>query len=80
MHQPETNPSLIVRLKSARNELAWTEFVSVYEPFLRRLIQRRGVADRHVPDVTQQVLIAIARSVDGWRDDDDPASFRRWLS
>lgn len=80
MQQPETNPSLIVRLKSTRNELAWTEFVSVYEPFLRCLIQRRGVADRHVPDVTQQVLIAIARSVDGWRDDGDPASFRRWLS
>ena len=80
MQQPETHASLIVRLKGARNERAWTEFVSAYEPFLRRIIQRQGVAERHLPDVTQQVLIAIARSVDGWRDDGDPASFRRWLN
>jgi RNA polymerase sigma-70 factor (ECF subfamily) len=80
MPQPETRPSLIVRLKGEQNQLAWTEFVSAYEPFLRRVIQRRGVAERHVPDVTQQVLLAIARSVDDWHDDGDPASFRRWLS
>ena len=80
MQLPETHASLIVRLKGERNELAWTEFVSAYEPFLRRLIERRGVAERHVPDVTQQVLAAIVRSVDGWRDDGDPASFRRWLN
>ncbi len=80
MQPPETRPSLIVRLQGKRNELAWTEFVSAYERFLQRLIERQGVPDRHVPDVTQQVLIAIARSVDGWQDDGDPASFRRWLN
>lgn len=80
MQQPETHASLIMRLKGERNERAWTEFVSAYEPFLRRLIERRGVAERHVPDVTQQVLAAIVQSVDGWRDDGDPASFRRWLN
>lgn len=80
MQPPETRPSLIVRLKSEQNALAWTEFVAAYEPFLRRLVQRWGVAERHVPDVTQQVLVAIARSVEGWRDDGDPASFRRWLN
>lgn len=79
MQQPETRPSLIVRLKGERNEHAWMEFVSTYEPFLRRLVQRQGVPGRHVPDVTQQVLLAIARSVGGWRDDGDPASFRRWM-
>jgi len=79
MQPPETRPSLIVRLKGQRNELAWTEFVSAYEPFLRRLIERQGVPERHVADVVQQVLLGIARSVDGWRDDGDPASFRRWL-
>jgi len=80
MPQPETRPSLIVRLKGERNELAWTEFVSAYEPFLRRLIERQGVPERHVPDAMQQVLVAVARSVDGWQDDGDPASFRRWLN
>jgi len=79
MHQPETRPSLILQLKGKRNELAWTEFVSAYELFLRQLVGRQGVAEQDLPDVTQQLLTAIARSIEGWRDDGNPASFRRWL-
>lgn len=80
MRQPETRPSLIVRIAGQQNELAWTEFVLAYEPFLRQLVERQGVPPRHVPDVTQQVLWAITRSVEGFRDDGSPASFRRWVS
>ena len=80
MNQPETRPSLIVKLQGQRNELAWAEFVAVYESFLRRLIQRQGVPERHVADVTQQVLAAIAHSVSQWQDDGNPGSFRRWAS
>jgi RNA polymerase sigma-70 factor, ECF subfamily len=80
MHPPETRPSLMVRIQGVRDELAWAEFVSAYEPFLRQLIRRQGVPARHVADVSQEVLISVARSVNGWRDDGDPASFRRWLN
>ena len=59
---------------------AWTEFVCAYEPFLRQLVRRQGTPERHAPDVTQQLLLAIARSVNGWQDDGQAASFRRWLS
>ena len=80
MNQPETRASLIARLQGQRNEPAWAEFVSAYEPFLRRLVQRQGVPERHVADVTQQILAAIAHSVSQWQDDGSPASFRRWTS
>jgi len=79
MRPPETRHSLIVRLKDPRNDLAWTEFVCAYEPFLTRLVRKQGTPDRHVADVTQQLLIAIAKSVDGWKADGKSASFRRWL-
>ncbi len=79
MRPPETRHSLIVRLKDQRNDLAWTEFVCAYEPFLMRLVRKQGTPDRHVADVSQQLLIAIARSVDGWKPDGKVASFRRWL-
>ena len=79
MRPPETRHSLIVRLKDQRNDLAWTEFVCAYEPFLMRLVRKQGTPDRHVADVSQQLLIAIARSVDGWKPDGKAASFRRWL-
>ena len=76
----ETRQSLIVRLKSEQNELAWRDFVCTYEGFLNQLAQRQGVPERHVPDITQQILLTIARSIDGWKDDGNAASFRRWLS
>ncbi len=79
MPTPETRHSLIVRLKDQRNELAWTEFVCAYEPFLARLVRRQGTPDRHVADITQQLLISLANSVNGWSSDGREASFRRWL-
>ena len=75
-----TRHSLIVRLNDEQNELAWSEFVTAYEPFLYRMASRQGVPEQHVPDVVQQVLLAIARSVDGWKDDGKSRSFRRWLA
>jgi RNA polymerase sigma-70 factor (ECF subfamily) len=80
MSHPETRHSLIVRLKDERNELAWTEFACLYEPFLYRLCERQGVPQHHVPDVVQQILLAVAKSVDRWKYDTQTASFRRWLS
>lgn len=76
----ETRKSLIVRLKNEQNDSAWRDFVCTYEGFLNRLVRRQGVPERHVPDVTQQILLAIATSVDGWNDDGNTASFRRWLT
>ena len=76
----ETRHSLIVRLKSGQNEIAWRDFVSNYEGFLSQIARRQGVPERHVADVTQQILMAIVRSIEGWKDDGNVASFRRWLS
>lgn len=80
MKHPETRYSLIAHLKGGENERAWVEFVTLYEPFLQHLARRLGVPERHVADVVQQVLLAIAKSVDGWSDDGETASFRRWLA
>lgn len=80
MPHPETRHSLIVRLKDEQNEPAWTDFALAYEPFLYRMAERQGVPARDVPDVVQQVLLAVAKSVDGWTDDGKGGSFRRWLS
>jgi len=70
----ETRQSLIVRLKSEQNELAWRDFVCAYEAFLNQLARRQGVSERHIPDVTQQILLTIAKSIEGWKDDGNAAS------
>ena len=79
MRPPDTRHSLIARLKDPQNHSAWTEFVCVYEPFLLRLVKKQGTPDQHAADVTQQLLLTIAKSVDRWRPDGKVASFRRWL-
>lgn len=79
MQPPKTRPSLILKLKDSQNESAWADFAANYEPFLQRLVARQGVPARHVADVSQHVMWAIARSVDAWQDDGREASFRRWM-
>ena len=80
MAHPDTRHSLIIRLRNEQDEPAWRDFVTAYEPFLMRLVARQGVPEHHVPDVTQQILIAIGRSVENWKPDNRPESFRRWLA
>jgi RNA polymerase sigma factor (sigma-70 family) len=79
MNDPETHPSLILRLQNPDDEQAWGEFLSVYEPFLKQMILRRGLQEADARDLTQQILARLARSVSQWQPDGRPASFRRWL-
>lgn len=77
-HQ-ETRPSLVLRLKNARDEEAWREFLSLYQPLLLRLLGSLGVKEADALDVCQQVLAAVAKDVEQWTSDGKPGSFRRWL-
>lgn len=79
MHEPETRPSLMMRLHNADDHQAWARFVSVYEPLVFRLVRRRGLQEADAQDVTQQVIIAVMNAVDSWQPDGKERSFRRWL-
>ncbi len=79
MVEPTTRPSLMLRLREARDQQAWREFVSIYEPLLLRLMRQRGLQEADARDVTQQVIIAVTQAVDRWEPDGKEASFRRWL-
>lgn len=79
MVEPETRPSLMLRLREAAGQQAWTEFVSIYEPLLLRLMKQRGLQEADARDVTQQVVLAVTQAVDRWQPDGREASFRRWL-
>src|SRR6059036_2660698 len=76
---PETRASLILRLPDAADGRAWDDFVAVYAPLVYRLARRHGLQPADSDDVVQDVLAAVARSVETWLKRPDRGPFRAWL-
>jgi RNA polymerase sigma-70 factor (ECF subfamily) len=74
-----TRPSLLLRIRDARDRQAWAEFVDVYAPLVYGFARKHGLQDADAADLTQDVLRAVAGAAG--RLDYDPArgSFRGWL-
>ncbi|MBS0205120.1 MAG: sigma-70 family RNA polymerase sigma factor [Planctomycetes bacterium] len=79
MVEPDTRPSLMLRLRAPQDQQAWAEFVSIYEPLVMRVLRQRGLQHSDARDVTQQVILAVTQAVQRWQPDGQRASFRRWL-
>lgn len=79
MSLPETQLQLVLRLADASDQAAWQEFQESYAPFLEAFFRRRDCQSADAQDLTQQVLLAVARKVGDWSPDGRPESFRRWL-
>lgn len=77
---PETNPSLIARVKDLGDGVSWAEFLGIYQPVVFRMARRRGLQDADAHDVMQQVFLSISRSIEGWTPGDDQPPFRAWLA
>jgi RNA polymerase sigma factor (sigma-70 family) len=74
-----TRPSLLVRVRDARDAEAWSQFVDLYAPLIYGFARKHRLQDADAADLTQDVLRDVAAAVN--RLDYDPArgSFRGWL-
>ncbi|HWY86837.1 MAG TPA: sigma-70 family RNA polymerase sigma factor, partial [Gemmataceae bacterium] len=80
MHDtPNTRASLLFRLRDARDERAWSEFMAIYAPFVKRLARRRGLQDADADDLVQEVFRAVAHAFEKEAYDPSCGSFRGWL-
>ena len=77
---PETNQSLIARVKDSADAASWAEFLGIYQPVLFRMARRRGLQDADAHDVMQQVFLSISRSIENWTAGNDQPPFRAWLT
>ena len=77
---PETRDSLIFRLSDAEDVPAWESFSAVYQPMLYRLARRWGLQDADAHDLVQEVLLAVARSIESYQRRDGTGGFRSWLA
>lgn len=76
---PSTRHSLLVRLRNPQDEVAWREFVSLYEPLVYGLARNRGFQDSDARDLCQDVFRAVAGAIDRWEPTTSQYSFRKWL-
>ncbi len=76
---PTTRASLLLRLRDPKDHQAWLEFVTLYEPVTYRIFRRHGLQDADAWEVTQDLFMAVSRSIDRWDPAKERGSFRGWL-
>jgi len=73
-----TSTSLLGRAKAGEDQ-AWRRLVDLYAPLLYEWCRRHGLQAEDAGDVAQEVFVAVARSIEGFRRDRPNDSFRGWL-
>src|SRR6185436_7430146 len=76
---PDTNPSLMLRLRDRADEQAWFRFVELYRPAILRLASRRGLQATDCEDLAQNVLLSVAGAIERWEADPARGKFGTWL-
>ncbi|MBI5757173.1 MAG: sigma-70 family RNA polymerase sigma factor [Planctomycetales bacterium] len=74
-----TRRSLLVRIKDARDEQAWSEFVDIYFPMIYGFGKKHGLQHADAIDLTQDVLRTIAQKAVEFVYDAQKGKFRGWL-
>jgi RNA polymerase sigma-70 factor (ECF subfamily) len=75
----QTRPSLLVRIRDAQDDDAWSSFVQIYAPMVYRYCRRKGLQHSDAADVTQEVLGQVARSARQFEYRPELGRFRDWL-
>jgi RNA polymerase sigma-70 factor (ECF subfamily) len=76
---PATRASLLLRLRDARDEAAWGQFVELYAPAIYGYLRKQGLQDADAADLCQDVLGAVAGAVGRLEYDPARGAFRNWL-
>ena len=77
---PDTQASLLIRVKDPLDRDAWLNFSDIYRPIIYRMARRRGLQDADAQDLTQKVLTSVAARMTDWQHDPERGRFRTWLS
>lgn len=79
-HWPETNQSLILRVKDPADAASWSVFLSIYRPVVVRMACGLGLQHADAEDLAQQVFMSVAKAIEDWVPDTHQPPFRMWLA
>jgi RNA polymerase sigma-70 factor, ECF subfamily len=77
--QTTTHATLLARLASGGDTLAWSEFCDRYEELIRSFCRRQGVVSSDADDVVQDVLLALTKAMPGFEYNAAKGKFRSYL-
>lgn len=77
---PETNESLILRVKDSTDAASWSDFLAIYRPVVVRMACARGLQHADADDLAQQVFVSVARAIEDWEPAPGRPPFRVWLA
>ncbi len=73
-----TSESLLIRLKSARDDHAWSRFVELYTPLIFYWARKTGLQTNDAADLAQDVLSVVFQKLPEF-EYEPSKSFRGWL-
>lgn len=76
---PETNQSLIARVKDLSDGESWETFLEIYRPAVYRMARERGIQHADAEDLAQHVFVSVSKAIDNWVPSPDQPPFRAWL-
>jgi RNA polymerase sigma-70 factor (ECF subfamily) len=79
MASPETSKSLLDRARDLGDAASWRRLTDLYTPLIQRWIRPYVAQPADADDVIQEVLVAVARDLPGFRHNQAPGAFRAWL-
>jgi RNA polymerase sigma factor (sigma-70 family) len=78
-NEVDTSASLLLRIRDPHDNDAWTTFVNVYSPLIRRYCARKGLQAADAADIAQEVLSRVAKTIPTFAYDPERGRFRGWF-
>lgn len=75
----ETNKSILDAARENPDSEAWFRLVSIYDPLIAGWLRRSGVDEKEIPDISQEVLVAVVQQLKDFDHNGRPGAFRNWL-